>query len=231
VTPYYQDAAAGIVLYCGDCRTILPQLEPVDCVITDPVWPNSVPSLQGADDPAGLFAQAAAHFPTLAKRVVVQMGCDSDPRFLQGMPAAMPFFRACWLPYAVPSYKGRLLYSGDVAYAFGVPPPPRKGRRVIDGEAPKSTKGKMKGHPCARHLAHVRWLVSRFADGTILDPFSGIGTTLVAAKYGGYPAVGIEIEEAYCESAARRLEQGVLPFAGTEPSLPVRPVQGVLDIA
>ncbi len=64
------------------------------------------------------------------------------------------------------------------------------------------------GHPCPRRLDHVRWLVEWFsASLPILDPFAGSGTTLLAAKNFGVPAVGIEIEERFCEVAAKRLEQ------------------------
>lgn len=64
-----------------------------------------------------------------------------------------------------------------------------------------------RGHPCPRRLQHVRWLVARWADGVVLDPFCGSGTTLVAAQMSGLPAIGIEIEERYCEIAAKALAQ------------------------
>ena len=54
------------------------------------------------------------------------------------------------------------------------------------------------------------WLVKWFSESSIIDPFMGTGTTMRAAKDLGRKAIGIEIEEKYCEIAARRLQQEVL---------------------
>ena len=219
--PYFE--ADGIAIYHGDCREILASMERVSVVISDPVWPNAIASLAGSNRPYELFAEAAAMVPLVSDRLVVQLGCDSDPRFLAGVPASLPFFRTCWLEYSCPSYKGRLLHTGDVAYAFGSIPSFRKGRGVIPGKCtstasdwkmPRQNPNKEKGgrqngalpHPAPRRLQHVQWLVKWFEDGSVLDPFMGIGTTLLAAKNLGIKAVGIEVNEQFCETAAGRLE-------------------------
>jgi site-specific DNA-methyltransferase (adenine-specific) len=69
-------------------------------------------------------------------------------------------------------------------------------------------------HPCPKPEQLMVHLVSDFSDGndTVLDPFMGSGTTLVAAKRLGRKAIGIEIEEKYAEIAAKRLSQGALPL-------------------
>ena len=68
-------------------------------------------------------------------------------------------------------------------------------------------------HPTQKPLALMRWCLSFAPDAkTILDPFMGSGTTLVAAKREGRKAVGIELEERYCEAAVKRLQQGVFDF-------------------
>lgn len=77
------------------------------------------------------------------------------------------------------------------------------------------------GHPCPYPIELPQRCIAATTDAgdVVLDPFSGAGTTLVAAKNLGRRAIGIEIEERYCEIAARRLDQGVLDFGvGLVPS-------------
>lgn len=227
--PYYQHA--GLTIYHGDCREILPHLENSDCLLTDPVWPGAGVPFNGAENPERLFQEMCDVIPRTINRIVIQLGCDTDPRFLRVVPERWPFLRVCWLDYARPSYKGRLLYTGDVAYAFGEPPAYIEGRRVMSGMCRsnqpdklfmRKTKGKKSKdfdrihenlpHPAPRRLEHVKWLVRQFSDKSVIDPFCGSGTTLRAAKDLGRKAIGIEIEEKYCEIAAKRLAQEVLPF-------------------
>lgn len=220
--PYYQHG--GITIYNADCRQILPLIEQPDTCIVDPVWPNSV--FPNVADPQQLFAEACALLSV--ERLVVHLGCRSDPRFLAAVPSRYPYLRTCWLRYAHPSYVGRVLMGADVAYAFGEAPPSRKGRHLLPGEVTASkndtklqhtkrgtgtfgtTDFAALPHPAPRRSEHLAWLVRTFVDVAVIDPFAGTGTTLAAAKTLGIPAVGIEIEERYCEIAASRLSQEVL---------------------
>ena len=231
IKPYYQDE--WVTIFHGDCREILPELEEQETIITDPIWPNALSGYDCAD-PALLFREMCEVLPQ-AERLIVQLGCDSDPRFLGGIPSRWPFIRVCWLDYACPSYKGRLLYTGDVAYAFGRPPASIPGRHLLPGKYTSTKSDKLferhtgrnrKGrkptarpednipHPSPRRLQHVQWLVWVFSDKAVCDPFMGSGTTAVAAKYLNRKCIGIEIEEKYCEIAAKRCSQGVFDLAG-----------------
>ena len=211
--PYYQED--GITIFHADCREILPQLE-AEAFITDPVWPNCNADLQGADDPFGLFLSAIAVLPTRSRRLVVVLRNDSDPRFLEAVPVTFPFLQVAWLQYVMPGYLGRVLGGNECAYVFGQQVRRVEGRKVIPSISPKAQPSDRppNGHPCSRALVHMKFLVNWFsdADEVVCDPFCGSGTTLRAAKDLGRKAIGIEIEERFCEIAAKRLSQRVLEF-------------------
>lgn len=219
----------GIVIYHADCRHVLPSICS-DRLITDPVWPNSDPRLAGSERPQELLREALLLVEV--RSVTIQIGRISDPRFLAAVPSRWPFLCVSFLRYARPSYSGRVLNEGDYAYAFGEAIRSVEGRRVIPSTVCSARGEFVRGHgrnrtskqyqatqdrlrhPSPRHLKHVEWLVNWFSDPgeVVLDPFLGTGTTLVAAKNLGRKAVGIEIEERYCEIAAKRLAQGVFDW-------------------
>lgn len=218
-----QAQIGNATLYCGDSREVLAEYSAMDVVVTDPPW-DAAKGIAGAENPRLLFSQIV---PLLAAadRVVVQLGCDSDPVFLQPLAEQRPFLRTCWLEYACPTYKGRLLHTGDVAYAYGRWPTARKGAMVIPGRCISSKSdrdfirgtrrpGKEKGgwehldHPMPRRLEHVKWLVNWFSgpDEIVVDPFLGSGTTAIACAALGRKFIGVEIEPRFFDLACERLE-------------------------
>lgn len=204
--PYYQDDA--VTIYHGDCREILPHL-PRGVLITDPVWPGATVEMPGSDRPSELFAEMWKSRKW--GRAAIQIGCGTNPSFLSVID--IPFFRTCWFEVARPAYRGRLLVTGDVAFLYGPPPKSELGRRVIPGRChDSSSDGKQADHPCPRKIKHAKWQVNWWTDSgdLVIDPFMGSGTTLRAAKDLGRKAIGIEIEEKYCEVAAKRMAQEVL---------------------
>ncbi len=229
--PYYDHA--GIRIFHGDCLEILPEFR-ADSIITDPVWPKASPMLNGSADPWGLFGHFCAMLrPEICRLLAVQLGCLSDVRFIALIPPWLEFIRVCWLEYLPPSFNSRCVNNADVAYIFGkLPKELPEGRMCVPGvcranpsnsdyqrrvgvnRSPAEHEANQRSlpHPAARRLAHVSWLVKWFGGDSVLDPFCGSGTTLLAAKNQGKRADGIEIEEKYCELAAKRLAQEVFTF-------------------
>lgn len=215
--PFYQDEHA--TLYCGDAREILPLLSRVDVVLTDPIWPGASVDLPGAADPLGLFWEVAPLLVRLAgaRRVIVQLGDTTDPRMLAALGEDLSFLRSCWLRFPQARRRGPVMSRADIAYIFG--------EAWLHGDAKAACRNlaaepldfpsevtigghvEPVAHPCPRSLRHVEWLVRNYTKPgmTILDPFAGSGTTLLAAARTGRKAVGIEISETFCEEAARRL--------------------------
>jgi len=212
----------GITIYCGDCREILPELKgQFSAIMTDPPWPGTEKkSNPNRDyDIYPLFTEAALNFQRLSDRLIVILGCDSDPRFLITVPKWYPFLLTCWLRRIPPSYRGHILYGADVAYIFGTPRAREyagpTGTGILQSETYSVSlrkRDKINTHPTFRPLRTMKWLVAHYTQegDIILDPFSGSGTTLLAAKETGRKAVGIELEEKYCEITVKRLSQEVM---------------------
>lgn len=202
--PYYDEG--GIKILHADCRDVLWAVPPCDLVLTDPpygihkaAWDDTFPTDWIA--PCADVAQ---------KAMAVMCGINnilSMPRkagllsyrwmlsvhLTNGMTRGLMGF-GNWIPVMVYAPDGESLYRPQQD-AFECP--------VV---------GAMPDHPSPKPERAMTWILSRFEAETVLDPFMGSGTTLVAAKNLGRRAIGIEIEERYCEIAARRLSQSVFDF-------------------
>lgn len=192
--PDWKTADDSVRLYCGDSIDCL-RGQSADAVIVDPVWPNCPPGLlRGSERALDLFREILQVIE--CRTLVVMLGFDSDPRFLDAVPASMPFIRSQQMPYAVPSYHGRLLGGDGMAYVFGAIP---KGRGVIPGRLSTVTSKKREratGHPCPRADEHLKDLVrwwTRPGD-LVMDPFAGTFSTAVGAVAHGRRFVGCEID-------------------------------------
>lgn len=214
--PYYQDA--WITLYHGDCREILPELEVnVSAIITDPPWPGTEEKCNPGMkyDIFPVFKEAALNFRRLSDRLIVILGCDTDPRFLMTVPEVWPFLLTCWLRRIPPTYKGNILYGAEIAYAFGRPRAHEHTSNIIKSETYSVSarrRDNVNTHPCFRPIKTMKWLITNFTleDETIIDPFAGSGNILRAARDTGRKAIGIELEGKYCEIVLKQLSQSVL---------------------
>ena len=209
-------------LHLGDCLEVLKSLPDgsVDSVVTDPPWPDCRVTFAGSPDPYALLRKVAPEMARVAKRVVVHVGCETDPSFVACLSEHMPFFRVCWMRFACPTRRGRVLNGADVAYVYGTPPKSRKGFQLVPGEVCASSRDPKNGHPCPRKLDHAMWLQRKLVEpgGTVLDPFMGSGTTGVAAVHEESPFIGCEIEPKYFNIAKHRIEaearQKTMDFGG-----------------
>ena len=199
--PYYDHD--GITIYHGDCREILPELE-ANVLVTDPPY-----GINFAGQPTK-WQRRAGHLAVAwdveaFTDVNLLLGCAEEHVIWGGNYYALPPSRG-WLAWIKPDAPPSM---GSAEFAWTSLD--RNARHLIHSIS--ATNRERVGHPTQKPLTVMRWSLDGLRDGTILDPFMGSGTTLRAAKDLGRKAIGIEIEERYCEIAAQRLGQEVLALA------------------
>jgi site-specific DNA-methyltransferase (adenine-specific) len=204
VKPYYEHA--GITIYHGDCREILPTLSRADLLLTDPPY-GLGDSVWDLNKKTPKRRWRLHHEQMSWDREVAEVGsllAYSDRAIIWGGHLmSLPTQRG-WLVW---NKIIRNFSSGVCELAWTNLDIPIDAFDYSHGQL--ANEGKY--HPTQKPLPLLRWCINKAGDpATIIDPFMGSGTSLVAAKNLQKRAIGIEIEEKYCEVAAKRLSQEVL---------------------
>jgi site-specific DNA-methyltransferase (adenine-specific) len=216
VTPYYD--AGGVTIYCGDCTRVAPSLVGVDAVISDPpygmAWDSDCTRFSGGSAKSvakrgGVIRPAVAGDDSpfnpaqwIAYKRVILWGFH---HFADRLPSGSVLV---WIKRLDGAF-GSFLSDADLAWMKGGCGVYCRRDLSLNGETAT------RAHPTQKPVPLMEWCIQRSGvplGGVVLDPFMGSGTTLVAAKNLGRRAIGIEIEERYCEIAAKRLSQEVLPL-------------------
>ena len=214
--PYYEHA--GITIYHGDCREVLPGLT-ADALVTDPPYGIGWARATWSDD-ADAYPEIMRWLVAEGVRIggwcFVFQSMPNIGRFHEWFPEGWRLFAAC-KNFAQIRPTG-VWHSWDpvVFWNSGPNSGPNSGVVYRDYHVGNvaGVLGNNPGHPCPRPLDTMQHIVQLAAaeGAAIVDPFMGSGTTLLAAKNTNRRAIGIEIEERYCEFAAKRLAQEVLPL-------------------
>ena len=215
--PYYEQD--GITIYCADNADVLPLLSACDLLLTDPPF-----GIGFAAQPTtgqrnrGQARETWDNALPLESTLLLARGLCAKQIIWGGNYFGLPAHRCClswYKPDAPPSM-------GNVEYAWTNL---NQNSRQIE-QSIAATNAERVGHPTQKPLRVMGWSIQQAGEvQTILDPWMGSGTTLVAAKLAGVRAIGIEANETYCKLAVQRLAQGVLwrqndPSSATTPSKP-----------
>ena len=214
--PYYADDL--VTIYHGDCREVMAGLPPksVDATITDAPYNAGFLYGDGTDDarPWADYARWLNSAIALMERLSV--GPVLVYVSVRGMTELTSIRRPWWVGAWVREGAGNpagdnrgmlILPTWEPCVMYGDPRPFAFSTADVWRSKTLSDRN---GHPCPKPLSLMRAMIHRTPFVSILDPFAGSGTTLVAAKDAGRHAIGIEIEERYCEIAANRCRQEVL---------------------
>jgi DNA modification methylase len=231
VTPYYEDGACTI--YHGDCREVLPSIESCDILLTDP--PYSSGGFQESGKSGGSIGtrdKATIQYDNLSTRgyrnlmrevLRLATSCDELMLFTDWRMWIESFDATEDAGYRVRNMivwdklqmgMGMPFRNQHELIVYGKKSP----AKIVEGATGNVLGVRRSGnehHPTEKPVDLMTRLVAGCVNtGTVLDPFMGSGTTLRAAKDLGRKAIGIELEERYCEIAARRLGQEVLDLGG-----------------
>jgi len=202
IHPYYQDECCTI--YNADCRDVLPQLEPVDLVLTDPPY-GLGDRMQGGT--WGITRKQEMTWDKATPESLVLGLLEKAPKVAiwGGNYYPLPPSRG-WLSWFKPDAPPTMA-NFELAWTNQ----DQNARQISYSIA--ATNPERVGHPTQKPLAVMKWSLSFFPEvQTVLDPFMGSGTTLRAAKDLGLKAIGIEVEEKYCRIAVERLRQQAFSF-------------------
>lgn len=215
--PYYEDDS--VTLYHGDCRDNDAWLA-ADVVVTDPPygigWKRSAHPARRSKPHAGI----ANDQDTSARDEALVKVADKPAIVFGSFYAPRPQGTVQVLVWHKPDDSGVVGsttgFRRDVEPVYLVGPWPQHPvqRSGLLRSHQRSIKAicAATGHPHTKPLDVMRVLVQATPHGVVADPFAGVGTTLLAAKQLGRQAIGVELDERYCEVAAKRLAQEVLDF-------------------
>jgi hypothetical protein len=218
--PYYADDR--VVLFHGDCLDTTGWLK-ADVLVTDPPYGMAFQSGHRAE----AFGPIAGDRDIAVRdEVLSRWGGDRSAAIFGTWRTPRPDGTKQVLVW---HKRGVGPGMGDLAAAFGTsheeiyligPWKKRSTRRgsVITTESSPSELTTRIGHPTPKPVGLMETLIEAAPDGIVADPFAGSGSTLIAARNLGRKAIGVEIEERYCELVANRLAQMCLDFV--EPVTP-----------
>jgi hypothetical protein len=226
-TPYYADER--VTLYHGDCREITEWLS-ADVLVTDPPYGigwshhSPLPSAGRRSAHSGIANDAT----TEVRDAVLDLWGPRRPALVFGsLRVAYPAGWKRMLVFEKPTVgagllgqRGPWLSNWEPIFVLGDWPDQTPTRSAVVATRHAAASGysgyvTQARHPHAKPLDVMEAVIDACPPGVIADPCSGTGATLVAAKALGRQAIGIELKEADCEIAARRLAQGVLDFGVT----------------
>lgn len=218
--PYYE--ADGITIYHGDALEVLPNLQ-ADSIISDPPYGIRYQSFHNSNRDAAREWKAW----TRTENFAPIHGDDKpfDPSHLMGFEkivlfganhyaSRLPDSKA-WIVWDKKEYLGQNDQADAELIWTNLSNPTRIFRHMWSGlirRGAENVSRQPKLHPNQKPIALMEYLVKLADPSVVLDPYMGSGTTLVAAKNQGRKSIGVEIEERYCEVAAKRLAQSVMQF-------------------